>query len=156
MRVLDVACGNGRHAIGAAQRGAAVVGVDADEAKLTVARRQAEEAGVTVEWVCADLTRAPLPPGPFDMVMVFNYLDRARMPELLQAVKPGGYLLMETFLEQQRELGPGPSSDDHLLKSGELLFLVEPFQIVLAREVLEVLDGDSRAVASVLAERPTE
>jgi hypothetical protein len=31
---------------------------------------------------------------------------------------------------------------------------VEPFEILLAREVLEVLDGRSSAVASVLAQRP--
>ncbi len=38
-----------------------------------------------------------------DAVLVFNYLDRASMPRILQLVAPGGLLMMETFLEAQRE-----------------------------------------------------
>jgi hypothetical protein len=109
-----------------------------------------------VEWVQADLTRDPLPPGQFDVVMVFNYLDRNRMPLFLEAVKPGGYFEAETFLERQRELGWGPTADEHLLKTGELWSLVGRYEIVLAREVLEILDGRTRAVASILARRPLQ
>jgi 2-polyprenyl-3-methyl-5-hydroxy-6-metoxy-1,4-benzoquinol methylase len=155
-RILDLACGSGTHAIAAAQRGAHVVAVDIDPERLEAAQKEAEKAGVTVEWMQADLTKDPLPDGQFDVVMIFNFLDRARMPHFLEAVKPGGYFMSETFLEQQRELGWGPTSDDHLLKSGELWSLVKPFEIVLAREVLEILDGRTRAVASILAQRPRE
>ncbi len=88
------------------------------------------------------------------MVMVFNYLDRDRLPDMLRAVRPGGHFLFETFLEQQRDLGMGPTSDNHLLKCGELFTLLQPFEIVFAREVLEVLDGQPWAVASALAQRP--
>jgi SAM-dependent methyltransferase len=38
MRVLDLACGEGRHAIAAALLGAQVVGLDRDEARLSTAR----------------------------------------------------------------------------------------------------------------------
>ena len=131
-----------------------VVGVDADPGSLEVAETAAAKANVTVKWVQADLTADPVPDGPYDVVMAFSYLDRAQMPRFLDAVKPGGYFMLETFLEQQRELGWGPTADEHLLKSGELWSLVEPFEIVLAREVLEVLDGRSRAIASILAQRP--
>lgn len=156
MQVLDIACGSGCHAIAAAERGAHVVAVDHDADRLKEAERAAQKVRVSVRWLQADLTRDRLPDGPFDLVMVFDYLDRARMPAFLEAVKPGGYFLLETFLEQQREYGWGPSSDEHLLKSGELWSLVEPFEIVLAREVLEIMDGRSRAVSSILARRPTE
>ena len=131
-RVLDVACGRGRHAIAAGRRAA---------------------RGLPIEWVCADLGTFPLPPRAFDVVMVFNYLDRSRMPELRETVKPGGYLLCETFLEAQREHGWGPTSDDHLLKPGELLQLVEPFEVILAREALDFVSGRPMAVASILALR---
>jgi len=154
--VLDVACGEGCHAIAAAARGAQVVGVDRDAELLKAAEKAARKAKVTVEWVQADLTRDPLPSGPFDVVMVFSYLDRHRMPELLDRVKPGGHLLMETFLDQQRSLGWGPTSDEHLLRTGELWHFAEPFEVILAREVLEILDGRSRVVGSLLAQRPIE
>jgi len=54
--VTDLGCGTGRLAIGAALLGAApVVGVDIDPAALAVARAAAEAAGVSVEFVEADV-----------------------------------------------------------------------------------------------------
>ena len=153
-RVLDVACGRGRHAIAAASLGAAVTAVDADHERIAAARRVARS--LPIEWVHADLRTYQLPPGSFDVVMVFNYLDRSRMPELREAVRPGGHLLCETFLEWQREHGWGPTSDDHLLKPGELVRLVEPLEIILAREALDFVGGRPMAVASVLARRRIE
>jgi 2-polyprenyl-3-methyl-5-hydroxy-6-metoxy-1,4-benzoquinol methylase len=155
MHVLDVACGTGRHAMAAAARGANVLAMDADEERLRAGEKTAKKAQLHIEWRKADL-QEDLPSGPFDMVMVFNYLDRSRMSQFLEMVRPGGYFLAETFLEQQRELGWGPTDDEHLLRPGELWSLVEPLEIVLARDVLEVVDGRPMAVASVLARRPQE
>lgn len=155
-RVLDLACGRGRHAIAAAQRGAQVLAVESDLARLKTAEKAARSARVSVQWAHADLTGDPLPAGTFDVVMLFYYLDRRRFPEMLEKVRPGGFFLGETFLEEQRELGWGPTSDEHLLKRGELMSLVAPYDLLLGREVLEVLDGHPRAIASVLAQRPPE
>lgn len=149
-----MACGRGRHAIAAASLGAAVTAVDADAERIAAGRRAAR--GLPIEWVCADLRTFSLPARAYDVVLVFNYLDRTRMPELCDAVKPGGYLLCETFLEAQREHGWGPTSDDHVLKPGELLRLVAPFEIILAREALEFVAGRPMAVASALAQRKSE
>jgi SAM-dependent methyltransferase len=156
MRVLDLGCGRGSHAIGAARRGARVVAVDVDDDRLRDAERAARKAGVSVEWVKADLAYDPLPEGPFDFVMQFGYLDRRRLPEFLDLVKPGGYFEAEAFLEAQRALGWGPTADEHLLKPAEFWSLVGDFEIVLAREVHETLDGRTKAIASILARRPTE
>ena len=154
VRILDVACGDGRHAIAAAQRGANVLTIDSDADRLANAERAARKANATLKVQQLDLTRDPFPAGPFEIVMQFEYLDRKRIPELLEIVKPGGYFEADMFLEQQRELGWGPTSDKHLLKQGEIWSLVGNFEIVLAREVLETLDGRAKAVASVLAQRP--
>ena len=151
-RVLDVSCGRGRHALAAASLGASVLAVDSDADRIAAGQRVA--GTLRIEWVCADLKRFPLPPAAFDVVMVFNYLDRARMPAIRAAVRPGGYLLCETFLEEQRLHGWGPTSSDHLLRPGELLRLVEPFEIILAREALDFVGGRPMAVGSVLAQRP--
>jgi hypothetical protein len=76
------------------------------------------------------------------------------MPRILQLVAPGGLLMMETFLEAQREAGWGPTSDQHLLHPGELARLVAPLTVIHGREALEPVDADRwRAVASVLAVR---
>jgi 2-polyprenyl-3-methyl-5-hydroxy-6-metoxy-1,4-benzoquinol methylase len=152
-RVLDLACGEGRHSLAAAARGARVTGVDRDEARLAAARERAEAQGLSVEWVAADLDEEPWPDlGCFDAVLVFNYLDRAKMPRIIDLIVPGGFLMMETFLTAQRELGWGPTSDDHLLRPGELARLVAPLTVVHGREVIEAVDAERwRAVASVLA-----
>jgi 2-polyprenyl-3-methyl-5-hydroxy-6-metoxy-1,4-benzoquinol methylase len=152
MRVLDLACGEGRHSLAAAALGAQVTALDRDEERLAAAREAAQERGLEVDWRVADL-EGPWPElDGFDGVLVFNYLDRARMPELKARLAPGGFLLMETFLTAQRELGWGPTSDDHLLRPGDLAGMVAPLTFVHGREVLEAIDAERwRAVASVLA-----
>ncbi|MFQ5702810.1 MAG: class I SAM-dependent methyltransferase [Gemmatimonadales bacterium] len=151
--VLDVGCGEGRHAIAAAQLGAKVVAVDSNAEKLRTASEKAGACAVSVDWVHADLERDALPPGEFDVVMVFYYLDRRRMREFLNAVKPGGMFLAETFRNGQRELDSGPKCEDYLLMDCELLDLVKPLEVILAREVVEEFNEHQKVIASVLAER---
>jgi tellurite methyltransferase len=154
MRVLDLACGEGRHGLVAAMLGAKVVGLDRDETRLASAREFADAHGLAVDWRVVDL-EGPWPElGDFDAVLVFNYLDRARMPEIRDRVAPGGLLMMESFLTGQRELGWGPTSEDHLLRPGELARWAAPLRILHGREVLEPIDAERwRAVASVVAQR---
>jgi 2-polyprenyl-3-methyl-5-hydroxy-6-metoxy-1,4-benzoquinol methylase len=153
-RVLDLACGTGRHSLAVAALGAHVTGVDRDPAKLAVARERAANAGLTIEWLETDL-EGPWPDlDSFDAVLVFNYLDRASMPKITGLVARGGRLMMETFLEAQREAGWGPTSERHLLHPGELARLVAPLTVVHGREVFETVDAERwRAVASVIAVR---
>jgi 2-polyprenyl-3-methyl-5-hydroxy-6-metoxy-1,4-benzoquinol methylase len=153
-RVVDLACGDGRHSLAAAAVGAEVLGIDRDPLTLATARRKAEEAGLTLQWLELDLEGEWPELGVFDAVLVFNYLDRANMPRILQLVARGGLLIMETFLEAQREAGWGPTSSAHLLRPGELPRLVAPLTVVHGREALETVDAEHwRAVASVVAVR---
>jgi len=153
-RVLDLACGEGRHSLAAAALGAEVVAVDRDEEAIAAGRELAAEHDLEVDWRVADLEQPWPDLGRFDAVLVFNYLDRARMPAVLELVGPGGFLLMETFLTAQRELGWGPTSDHHLLRPAEIGRLVAPLTVLHGREVLEAIDAERwRAVGSVIAVR---
>ena len=153
-RVLDLACGEGRHSLAAAALGGTVLGVDRDSETLATARELAATRGLTVEFREVDLEASWPPFGEFDVVLLFNYLDRPRMSDVVARVAPGGVLIMETFLEAQRELGWGPESGEHLLGSGELAQLVQPLEALHGREVLEPVDAERwRAVASVVARR---
>ncbi|MDQ3426860.1 MAG: class I SAM-dependent methyltransferase [Gemmatimonadota bacterium] len=151
-RVLDLACGEGRHSLAAAAMGAIVTGVDRDESRLARAHARMMSLGHSVAWRTADLERDWPELGCFEAVLLFNYLDRARMPQVLELLAPGGLLVMETFLTAQRELGWGPTSDSHLLRPGELAALVAPLCVRHGREALEAVDAERwRAVASVVA-----
>lgn len=130
--------------------------VDRDDERLGGLERLAAQHRAPVEVVRADLTTWDPGRACYDVVMIFNYLDRARMPDWLDAVRPGGFLLAETFLDQQRLQGWGPQSDEHLLRSGELMQLTAGFELILGREVIEMIDGRPAALASVFAQRPAE
>lgn len=117
-RVLDVACGGGRHAVLAAQHGYAVLAVDRDAEALQALASRA--GGVQV--LQADLEQGiwPLPPGArFDAVIVTNYLHRPLWPHLLAALGEGGVLIYETFAAGNETVGR-PANPDFLLQPGEL------------------------------------
>jgi len=154
VRVLDLACGAGRHAIAAAQLGADVVAVDKDAARVRQGRDDAARRRLTIRWVEADLEAAWPDLGQFDIVLLFNYLDRPRMSRVMESLRPGGHLILETFLEIQRQLGWGPKADAHLLKFGEAPSLVAPLVVVSGREAFEAADNAQwAAVSSVLGRR---
>lgn len=64
-RVLDLCCGIGRHSLELVQRGFVVTGVDRTARYLEKGRRQAEERGLAVEFVRADMGEF-CRPGTFD------------------------------------------------------------------------------------------
>lgn len=70
-RVLDLACGTGRHSIELARRGFSVVGVDIASDLLEVASRDAGEASVDASFLEADLRGLEFDE-EFDMVLNLN------------------------------------------------------------------------------------
>jgi len=84
---------------------------------------------------CTDLEAAPWPyaPGRFDGIVVTNYLHRPLIAALLDALRPGGVLIYETFALGNEKLGR-PSNPEFLLRPHELLQWVEGRLQVLAFE----------------------
>jgi 2-polyprenyl-3-methyl-5-hydroxy-6-metoxy-1,4-benzoquinol methylase len=80
--VLDVACGNGMHAMMLAEMGVAVSAADISEAMLDQARRRAADAGLAVRWVQAPMQEiASHVEGPFDAILCLGN----SLPHLLDA-----------------------------------------------------------------------
>jgi SAM-dependent methyltransferase len=119
-RALDVAMGRGRHALVLTRAGFRTFGVDVELDALVSARAAARSDGVAIHAWCADLTQHPLPAGRFDLVVVARYLQRNLFAALRDAVRPGGFVVYETFTTAQRAFNTGPRSADHLLEPGEL------------------------------------
>lgn len=127
-RVLDLACGRGRHVRWLAARGFQLTAVDRDEAAVAPLRTEAEV-------IVADVEAGPWPLAgrQFDGVVVTHYLWRPLLPTLVDAVAPGGALLYETFAAGNETVGR-PSNPDFLLRPGELLRAVEGRLRVVAFE----------------------
>lgn len=100
--VLDLACGHGRIANRLAARGAAVTGLDATPQFLELARSDAAERGVDVEYVQGDMRELPWN-GRFDAVVswftAFGYFDdagnKAVLDQVVSALRPGGRFVVE-------------------------------------------------------------
>jgi SAM-dependent methyltransferase len=98
-RVLDVGCGEGADAIWLARGGWDVTALEVSAVALQRAIGHARDAGVSIRWVHAELARAGLEPGSFDLVSA-QYPALLRTPNaaaeraLLAAVAPGGVLLL--------------------------------------------------------------
>jgi hypothetical protein len=91
--------------------------------------------------------------GSADAVVVVNFLDRWLFAEVGRWLRPGGTLVWDTFLIDQREIGH-PRNPAFLLERGELgKRLAREFRILAAREGA-VEDASGRAFRSgVVAER---
>ena len=115
-RVLDLACGSGRHARLLADHGYQVLAVDRDSEALAGLRAL---PGISV--MAADLEGGewPLAGERFAGVIVTNYLLRPRLAEVCALLEPGGVLIYETFMVGNEAYGK-PSNPDFLLRPGEL------------------------------------
>ena len=102
-RVLDLCCGQGRHAVELARRGFQVTGLDLSEYLLGLARQKAEQAGIEVELVRGDMRDLPWR-SEFDAVInmftSFGYLESEEEDERVlravhEALRPGGRMLLD-------------------------------------------------------------
>ncbi len=134
-RALDVAGGAGRHAVWLARRGLDVTLVDVSDEALALAGGAAAAAGVRLELVRGDLDVDPgaLPPGPWDLIVCFHYLDRPLLPRLAAALAPGGTLVFCQPTRKNLERHPRPGSS-HLLDEGEAPSLARGLDIVVSEE----------------------
>lgn len=104
-RVLDLACGGGRHSVELARRGYRVTGYDRSEDLLKAARSAARGARQDVAFVAGDMRDLPYH-GAFDaainMFSSFGYFDaveddRKVLAGVARALKVRGKFLMEGF-----------------------------------------------------------
>jgi 2-polyprenyl-3-methyl-5-hydroxy-6-metoxy-1,4-benzoquinol methylase len=148
---LDLATGLGGSAIELARRGWNVAAIDISEVGVRIAAESAKRSGVRIDWIIANLAEFQLPCERFDVVTVFNYLDRRRLPgEIVRSLRLGGILLFETYTLSQLQV---PSNHirnpDYLLRPGELLLMFPGLRV---RAYRDITHGD-RAIASLLAEK---
>lgn len=130
-RVLDLACGNARHARWFLARGHLVTLVDIDIAPVADLAARAD-----VEVIAGDLEAGggdwPLSGRAFGAICVVNYLHRPLFPDIVAALAAGGLLLYETFAEGNETVRCRPTKPEHLLKPDELLTLAAAHGLFVA------------------------
>ena len=103
-KILDLACGFGRHSLELARRGFAVTGVDITPAYIQYAKEQAESEGLDARFLCADIREVGFE-SEFDLVLnmadgAVGYLEndaenRKIFAVVSKALKPGGWHFMD-------------------------------------------------------------
>lgn len=154
-RALDVACGTGRNALYLAGLGFEVDAVDISPVGLALAKSLAQKRGLVVNWLEADLELSFDPPGTYDLIVMFHYVNMPLLQNLIGHLKPGGWFVGQQHLDTDAEV-VGPSSARFRLAPGVLAQACAPLRIHHQEEGIFVSnEGDNMALAKVLAQRAT-
>jgi len=136
-RVLDYACGSGRHTVYFAELGYQVLGVDIQLPSLPTLNDCQPN---TIELRCMDLEMEEFAFDPqlekFSGLIVTNYLYRPHLDKMLDLLDEGGVLIYETFAMGNETFGK-PSNPNFLLQENELL------EVVLAKKSFHILAFES-------------
>lgn len=104
-RLLDLGCGEGRHAAAAARLGFRAVGLDYEPLALEAARRKCPDAAAgRIALVQADALRLPFRDACFDVLLDYGCLHHQKKEywpryrrNLLRVLKPRGFFVLTAF-----------------------------------------------------------
>lgn len=105
IRMLDLGCGYGRHALGLAALGYHVTGLDRDAAAIAEAARRARAADLAAEWVVGDLREIATLHGEYDAIISMwqslGYFENETNTDILRQMRdkltPGGRAVVDIF-----------------------------------------------------------
>jgi SAM-dependent methyltransferase len=126
-KALDVACGTGRNSIYLAQKGFSVDALDISKVaiehlnSLDIDNIQAQEV---------DLDEYDVSLDSYDLILMCNFLDRALIRKLLDGLKVGGILIVETYMHHPMNTKPNLTPEFLLQKEELKSFLKEGFELV--------------------------
>ncbi|MFM1730767.1 class I SAM-dependent methyltransferase [Prescottella soli] len=166
-RALDLACGEGRHALWLATRGWRTTGVDFSSVAIEKARRVATQAPRSVrerlDYVVDDITApdALTDPSGYDLVlMIFVHLERTQRRELvsriIDALEPEGILMILGHDTINLTEGIGGPPDPEILYTPEDLKddLDGRLDVTVAERRYRDVEGGTAIDALLVARRP--
>lgn len=167
-RVLCLAEGEGRNAVFLALQGYAVTAVDQSAEGMAKASKLAEQKGVTIETIVADLAEFTIEPNSWDgIVSIFAHVPKTvRVPlhrDIRKGLKPGGIFLLEAYTPRQLKTagkgGPGQEQQELFMTLSDLHEELAGLDFEIARETeREVNEGlyhsGPGAVVQILARKP--
>jgi tellurite methyltransferase len=148
-RALDPAGGMGRNAIWLARQGWNTTLLDISAVALDAARKWSNGEPLRLEFVEADLDDYPLPEDAFDLITVFNFLQRSLFLSLQKCLCPGGVIIYKTRMQSTTD-EDAPDTLDYLLHPGELPRIFHGFEILDYRTGI----GSRGPIAALVARKP--
>jgi 2-polyprenyl-3-methyl-5-hydroxy-6-metoxy-1,4-benzoquinol methylase len=121
-KILFVAEGEGRNAVYAAQNEFQVSAFDYSESGQQKALQLAQQKGVTIDYLVSDVLELPYQKHSFDvLVLIFAHfpaeIRKEAHAQLLDLLKPEGYILFEAFAKEQLQFSSGGPKDRSMLFS---------------------------------------
>lgn len=150
-RVLDLACGKGRHAIWLAQQGYQVDATDRDPI-ATSHMKDIENINVVI--LDLETSERPTFEHTYDGIIVSRYLHRPLLKMLADLLNPDGILIYETFMIGNERYGK-PSNPDFLLVPDELLNIYTPLLTMIGFEQGEEQAPRPAVMQRICAKRDT-
>ena len=162
--VLCLAEGEGRNAVHLARQGFAATAVDLSKVGLAKAEKLAQEFGVTIQTVTADLDDYVIEKGVWDSIIsischVHQDLRRRLHRDVVAGLKEGGTFLLEAYTPKQLELQTGgPPSAEYLMELAALREELDGLEFIhgqeLVRDVVEGINHTGKgSVVQVLARK---
>ena len=136
-KVLDVAMGKGRNALYLASNCFEVVGLEKDKEAIEVCLTEAKRLALNIDIRCVDLEDLQsyqIEKSAYDVVICFYQLQRNLIPSMKAALKPGGFILYDTFLIDQHIKTGHPRHREFCFEHNELLRFFIDFRILYYRE----------------------
>jgi tellurite methyltransferase len=143
---LDVAGGTGRNALWLATHGWDVTIADVSDVALTFAAARATELGLPLRTELVDLTISQVSSRPWNLILLFHYLDRTLFRKIEAILAPGGLFIgsLATVTNLERhERPPLP----YLLQESELPSLLGDLELVAYEEGWQNDRCDARFIA---------
>jgi SAM-dependent methyltransferase len=142
--VLDAGCGRGRNARYLSETGFRVYGCDLSPVAIKVARKQARQQNLPIDFQVAALTRLPYLDGTFAAAVCAHVLPyhlrtdiATSTHELWRVLKPGGGLYADFLDCDDAEYGCGPELEQHTFLDPDGV----PVHFSSRQEINELLSG---------------
>ncbi len=153
-KALDLACGRGANALLLAARGLDTHAWDISPVAIEKLAEQADSQGISLALESRDVCTDPPAARSFDVIVVSRFLERAIMPALSEALREGGIIFYQTFI-QDAASDAGPANPDYRLGQNELLEHFSELRLLYYREDSTVgdLSQGSRNEALLVARK---
>ena len=147
-KALDIAMGEGRNGVYLAENGYDVLGIDISDVGLKKAEKLAASRKVKIKTKVADLETYKLKKNEYDVVVVSYYLQRTLYKQIKDALKPGGWVVLETYHEDHHKYAP-KFNKDWLLRKNELIHAFSNLKILR----YQYNDTGDKVTASLVAQK---